>query len=182
MPDNISSFIVSTKISMKQETNLPNLLCERNTTLLSTKQNCCTYFWSHSIGLRNLTHLQSTNISSTFYREGDTVRFTCTGDIGKPPGKFIWQATLLEQKQLITYSNETTNFEPIPDICSFRGTSNLTIKISADHFLAIIRCFEESQASLPEMYLETIPLDVHCKFYLQFSFQNAHDEVVDGFL
>lgn len=121
------------------------------------------YRVSHKIaallnGLRNLTHLQSSGNSSTLYREGDIVKFACTGDIGKPPGKLIWQTTSPGQKRPIIYSNETTDVEPIPDICSFRGTSNLTVKISAEHFQAIFRCFEESQASLPEMHLETTPM------------------------
>ncbi|OPL33642.1 hypothetical protein AM593_08466, partial [Mytilus galloprovincialis] len=94
-----------------------------------------------------LTPLWSTDKFVSSFREGDTVQFTCTGNIGKPPGRFVWQI-IPQQGEPIFYSNETTVvIDQIPDICSFRGTSNLTVGITADHFKAKVRCFEESQAN-----------------------------------
>ncbi|CAC5407991.1 CADM3 [Mytilus coruscus] len=164
IPDTISSFTVSTQITEKQENNLSNLLLEINTTLLIIKQNCSISYWSRPTcpnDLRNLIYLQSTKKPSTFFREGDTVVFTCTGNIGKPPGRLIWQKTSPQLEQPVIYLNETTNVQPIPDICSSKGTSNLTVLISADDLNAKYHCFEESQANIPEMYVETAPLEVH---------------------
>ncbi|CAC5386258.1 unnamed protein product [Mytilus coruscus] len=48
----------------------------------------------------------------------------------------------------------------MPKICSLKGTSNLTLQISADDLNAKIRCFEESQADVPEMFIETGSFDV----------------------
>lgn len=108
-------------------------------------------------------NLQSTEKSSVFFREGDTVMFTCSGDIGNPPGKLIWQKTFHQQMKSITYSNESTATVEIAETCSFRGTSNLTIQITAEDLKAKIRCAEESQVYVQGKYVETQPLDVHCE-------------------
>lgn len=92
--------------------------------------------------------------------------FTCTGDIGKPPGKLIWQKIFLQHNRSITYAKITTHLEEVPGRCTFKGTTNLTVQISAEDFKARILCFEESQANVPGMYVETKPLDVHCKYFL----------------
>ncbi|CAC5385985.1 unnamed protein product [Mytilus coruscus] len=175
MPHNISSFIVSTRRTRQQENNVSNFLLERNTLLLSIKQNCSPSYWSRTNDPRNLIYLhilQSTTTQSTFFREWDTVIFSCKGNIGKPPGRLIWQKTSPQLERPIIYSNETTDVEQIPDGCSFRGTSNLTVLISINDLNAQFRCFEESQDNIPEMYVETAPLDVHCEYHLNFRFQN----------
>lgn len=176
MPTNISSFIVSTQRTEQQENKLSNLLLERNTTLFRIKQNCSLSYWSHSNDILNLIYLQSTKTPLTFFREGDTVIFTCTGNIGKPPGRLIWQKMSPQLERPVIYSNETSDVEFIPYVCSFRGTSNLTVLLSAEDLNAQFRCFEESQANILEMYVETAPLDVHCEYYINPSFPN---EIVD---
>ncbi|CAG2251548.1 unnamed protein product [Mytilus edulis] len=104
--------------------------------------------------------MQTTQNSVPSFREGDTVQFTCTGNIGKPPGRFVWQL-IPEQGEPIVYYNETTVVvDKIPDICSFRGTSNLTVEITAEYFKAKVQCFEESQADVLGMFVETEPLYV----------------------
>ncbi|XP_052075467.1 CD166 antigen-like [Mytilus californianus] len=114
------------------------------------------------------TNFQVTKNPLTFFREGDTVKFTCTGNIGNPPGNYIWQMISPQQDQQIIYFNETTEKEEISEKCSFRGTSNLTVHIATDHLKVKFRCFEESQADVPETYVETPPLDV------QFHVRNIH--------
>ncbi|XP_071181376.1 uncharacterized protein [Mytilus edulis] len=99
--------------------------------------------------------------SSTFLREGDTVTFTCTGNIGNPPGKFMWQMYSPQHEQLIVYSNATTEKEEMPENCTFRGTSNLTVHLTPDHFHAKYCCFEKSQKDVAGMYVETEPLNIH---------------------
>lgn len=90
--------------------------------------------------------------------------FTCTGNVGNPPGKLIWQKMLLHEKKPITYANESTHIEKIPRKCSFKGTSYLTVKIHTDDIDAKLRCFEESQVNVPGMYIETKPFNVYCEF------------------
>lgn len=102
--------------------------------------------------------------SQPHLREWVTVIFTCTGNIGRPPGKLIWQKISPQQHTSITYSNETTEIEETPEICSFRGKSNLIIPITPEDLKAKIRCYEESQANVKGMYLETKPFDVLCEY------------------
>ncbi|CAC5409407.1 unnamed protein product [Mytilus coruscus] len=132
---------ISTQIMEKQENTLSNLLLERNTTLLSMKQNCSISYWLSPNDLQYLIYLQSTNKPSTHFREGDKVVLTCTGKIGKPPGRLIWQKRSPHLERPIIYSNEITDIGLIPDVCSFRGTSNLTVLVSAEDLNAQFRCF-----------------------------------------
>ncbi|VDI45216.1 Hypothetical predicted protein [Mytilus galloprovincialis] len=134
-----------------------------NTTLRSQKDEILIVSTS-SIATVTNTHLQSTDKRPYVFREEDTVMFTCLGNIGKPPGKLIWQKTFPQDKKPITYSNETTYIEELPGKCSFIGTSHLTVGISPEDIKGKMRCYEESQLHVPGMYIETEPFDVHCKF------------------
>ncbi|CAG2206805.1 unnamed protein product [Mytilus edulis] len=129
MPDVISSFIVSSIITDTQTNITSNILRGSNKSSTRTDQNSNTSFSTLTSLREGLTFMKS-------LLEGDTLMFTCTGNIGKPP-------------------------EEIRSRCTFKGTTNLTLQISADDAEAKIRCFEESQANVPGMYLETEQLDVH---------------------
>lgn len=153
MPDSISYVILSPESTEQQDktslrTNVADKVSVRT---LSTDTE-------------NITYLQSTDKYLMIFREGETVQFTCTGYIGKPPGTFIWQIISPQKKRLLTYSNATTVVDQIPGICSFRGTSTLTVQISEDHFKAKFRCFEKSQADVLGMFVETGTLDIYCKY------------------
>ncbi|CAC5425225.1 unnamed protein product [Mytilus coruscus] len=139
-PDIISSFIVSPKRKKTQYNSSSNVLHGTNKTSMS--------FYQSQPYVDNLR----------------TVMFTCTGNIGKPPGKLIWQKISPQLKISVTYSNETTEIDELPGICSFRGTSNLTIQISGKDSKAKIRCFEKSQADVQGMYIETEPFGILCEF------------------
>lgn len=102
--------------------------------------------------------------------------FTCEGNIGKSHCKLIWQKISQQLKISVTYSDETTEIEEIPEICSFRGTSNLTIQITPEDSKAKSRCFEESQADVEGMYLETESFEVLCEF--NNLFENVVQQVV----
>ncbi|CAC5385989.1 unnamed protein product [Mytilus coruscus] len=156
-PDHISSIIVATTT-----TEMQRYSSSMYYTSTSTKNNDILTIPTSTID--TVTTTKSTVKFPFVFREGDTVMFTCAGNIGSPPGKLIWQKTFPQEKKPITYSNETTDKEEIPGQCSFKGTSHLTVKIYAEDIKAKIRCFEESQVNIPGMYLETEPFDVHCKF------------------
>ncbi|CAC5385987.1 unnamed protein product [Mytilus coruscus] len=157
-PDSISSIIV---LSPKHQ--MQGYSSSIYNTSVSTNNYDILTFRTSSIDTVTNTHLQSTDKLPLVFREGDTVMFICTGDIGSPPGKLIWQKTFPQEKKPITYSNETTDKEEIPGECSFKGTSHLSVKIDAEDIKAKIRCFEESQVNVTGMYLETEPFDVNFK-------------------
>lgn len=156
-PDSISSIIVASPNTVKQ-----GLRTSTYNNSLSVKKVDISTFPTFSID--TVTTPQSTNIHPFVFREGDMVTFTCTGNIGNPPGKLIWKKTFPQARLPITYSNETTFIEEIPGKCSFKGTSHMTVKIDAKDIKTKIQCFEESQLYVPGMYLETEPFDVHCEF------------------
>ncbi|CAC5386252.1 unnamed protein product [Mytilus coruscus] len=153
-PDSIPSIIL---LSTKSETR--GYSSSLYNTFFRTKNNAILTFWTPP----TTKHMQSTANVSLIFREGDTIMFICTGNIGNPPGKLIWQKMLPQGKKPINYSNETTDIEEIPGKCSFKGTSHLTVKVYAEDIKATIRCFEESQVNVPGMSLETEPFDVQCE-------------------
>lgn len=158
MPDGISSFIVP---SIKTETkvnSISNIL--RDSEATRTNRNSNESFPTLSSFAEGLTFMKY----PIYIREGDILMFTCMGNIGKPPGKLIWQKIFLKQNRSIIYDNITTYVEEITGTCSFKGTSNLTVKVFAEDLKEKIRCFEESQANVSEMFVETEPLDVHRKY------------------
>ncbi|XP_052075617.1 uncharacterized protein LOC127713055 isoform X2 [Mytilus californianus] len=157
MPDGISSFIVSPKKTETEVTPTSYIFRDSNKTSTRTNQNSSASFPALLSYLKALTILES----PIYIRGGDILMLTCTGNIGKPPGKLLWQKISLQQNKSITYANITTYVEEIPGRCSFKGTSNLTVQISADDLKVKFRCFEESQANVAGMYVETEPFDVH---------------------
>lgn len=136
-----------------------------NYSLITTPKELLT-FQKNLIDTSMSTQLQSTVKPTKPLHEGDMIILTCSGNIGKPPGKLVLQKTYPQQseKRSIIYPNATTFIEELPDICSFRGTTNLTVLISAEDLNAQFRCFEESQAYSPGTYVETPPLDVRCEY------------------
>lgn len=159
-PDNISCDVIASIRIEKQDNSTANISTNRNNISFSTNRNNKSSFYT----LFTDTPLQSTEKYVSSFREGDTVQFTCTVNIGKPPGRFVWQMISPQQEESTIYPNESTEIYLNPDICSFRGTSNLTVEISADHSKAKFRCYEESQADILGMLVETEPLDVFCKY------------------
>lgn len=163
-PDSISSIIVLSTKTEIQGYSSPIY------NYISTKRNAISSFRTLPVERVTTKHMQSTDNFSLSFREGDTVMFTCMGNIGNPPGKLIWQKTFLQGKKPVTYSNETTYIEEITGQCSFKGTSHLTVKIYAEDIKATIRCFEESQVNVTGMFLETEPFDIQCEFIFNLFF------------
>jgi hypothetical protein len=96
--------------------------------------------------------------------EGKNVTFTCTGNVGKPAGKFKW--TKYRGTTSTVYNDATTTTVEIPDTCSLNGTSMLTIKLEAEDNNAVIKCEVEQELATSEMYQQSEPDDlvVLCKF------------------
>ncbi|XP_071181374.1 immunoglobulin superfamily member 11-like [Mytilus edulis] len=160
MPGSISYVVIASIEVEKEDNNSTNVSKNRNNVSLSTNRNSKSSIYITFTDTVTLTPTPSTEKSVPSFREGEIIQFTCMGNIGKPPGKFVWQI-IPQHGEPIVYSNETTVvFDQIPKLCSFRGTSNLTVEISADHVKAKFRCYEESQADVLGMFVETEPLDV----------------------
>ena len=102
--------------------------------------------------------------------EGTNVTFTCTGNVGKPAGKFKW--TKYRGSTPTVYNDATTTAVEMPGTCTFNSTSMLTIKLEAEDNNAVIRCEVEQEQGLAtsDMYTESQPdnLVVYCKFSVKY--------------
>jgi hypothetical protein len=96
--------------------------------------------------------------------DGQYVSFVCKGNVGKPPGKFIWKKLRHGEQSPIIYSNVSTTSTEIPGNCTFYGTSNLTIQLKELDNKAKIQCVEESNLSSESLTIETESITVYCKF------------------
>jgi hypothetical protein len=94
---------------------------------------------------------------------GTEVTFTCTGNVGKPAGKFKW--TKYRGTTQTLYNGATTTAVEMPGTCTFNGTSMLTIKLEAEDNNAVVKCEVEQELATSEMYRQSQPDDlvVYCK-------------------
>ena len=100
--------------------------------------------------------------------EGTNVTFTCTGNVGKPAGKFKW--TKYRGSTPTVYNDATTTVVEMPGTCTINSTSMLTIKLEAEDNNAVIRCEVEQELATRDMYTESQPynLVVYCKFSVKY--------------
>jgi hypothetical protein len=54
----------------------------------------------------------------------------CKGNVGKPPGKFIWKKLRHGELSAMIYSDVSPTSTEIPGNCTFDGTSNLAIQFT----------------------------------------------------
>lgn len=81
------------------------------------------------------------------------VNFSCTGNIGSPPGYYRWAKISNGSK---TFYNETFNIDTRGE-CNINRTSILTIEVQKDDNDAIFRCEVIHDLATPDMYQQTIP-------------------------
>ncbi|XP_076110619.1 uncharacterized protein LOC143079264 isoform X1 [Mytilus galloprovincialis] len=117
------------------------------------------------IGYPEQPDSEPVHISSTGIEEGNNIVFTCTGNVGKPEGKFRWvryirnyNGTTIEET---SYESQNTTAIEIPSNCTFHGTSQLTLKMEQLDDNAIVRCQVAYQDVLQELYQQTNPINVH---------------------
>ncbi|XP_071121768.1 uncharacterized protein [Mytilus edulis] len=110
----------------------------------------------------NFTEISTVKQSTTtaIFQEGDTITCSCAGNVGKPPGKFIWQKYRHGEKVPMNYTNITTKATEVPDKCSYYGISYLQFQVTALDNQAIIRCVLDSPLAKPYMYVEMKPIDI----------------------
>ena len=100
----------------------------------------------------------STWIPQSGIEEGTNVTFTCTGNVGKPAGKFKW--TKYRGPTPTVYNDATTTAVEMPGTCTFNGTSMLTIKLEAEDNNAVIKCEVEQELATNDTYRQSQPDDL----------------------
>lgn len=108
----------------------------------------------------------SINLSLTskpVINEGYNVTCVCTGNVGKPPAKFIFLKYRRGYILSMNYTATETSIQELADNCSYYRTSSITLQITAEDNQAIIRCVVVSTLAEENMYVESVPLDVKCK-------------------
>ncbi|XP_063398437.1 uncharacterized protein LOC134683209 isoform X2 [Mytilus trossulus] len=104
------------------------------------------------------------SFNSTILQIGDEITFICSGNVGNPPGVFIWQK-YRHGENPTNYTNITTTIQELSDICSYNGTSTLKIHVTDEDNQAIIRCSLNSTLAQPSVYTDTKPLEVQSPDY-----------------
>ncbi|CAG2222406.1 unnamed protein product [Mytilus edulis] len=98
--------------------------------------------------------------------ETDNATFICKGNVGRPPGKFIWRKRRSEDNFPEIYAHEKTNYTKLEESCLYEGLSALTITLSDKDNQAVISCAVESLMSHDAMFVNTLPIDVLCKYFI----------------
>lgn len=107
------------------------------------------------------TYIKDT-IENTF-KEGDNVTFMCAGNVGRPKRNLAWQK-IYSNKTKYNYTNISS--ETISELCSYDGSSTLTIQVTGTDNQAKIRCIVESEVLTSDIYADTKPLLVDCNYNL----------------
>ena len=92
-----------------------------------------------------------------------TINLTCTGNVGKPAGKFVW--TQYRGSTPYPQGDVTTTAQQIPGTCISNGTSILSVQVQAEDNNAVFRCQVEQELADQTIYTQTLPNDfnVYCK-------------------
>lgn len=106
------------------------------------------------------------DFSKTSIVEGDSITVICTGEVGKPPAKHIFQKLLFGQIVPMKSTFTAASISEMSDNCSYYRTSNLTFQVTSEDNNAVIRCVVNSSMADPDMYVETEPIEVHCKYII----------------
>ncbi|XP_071175400.1 cell adhesion molecule 3-like isoform X2 [Mytilus edulis] len=72
--------------------------------------------------------------------EGQNVTFTCSGNVGNPPGTFIWEKYRMIGFFPTTYADEPTTVTTGLVNCTNNGTSSVTIAMESEDDRSLIRC------------------------------------------
>lgn len=122
--------------------------------------------FSFDIRYRSSTYSVEQTTSAQGIAEGDNITIVCTGDVGNPPAKHVFEKYLDGKILPLQDTVDTTSIMVMPENCSFYRTSNLTFKVTADENNAVIRCAVISSTAEPDIYVETKPIEVYCKYIL----------------
>ncbi|XP_071121772.1 uncharacterized protein [Mytilus edulis] len=161
-------YVLTIVSSLKDPTTTPTTLENTTNPHVTARQNRFKTTVSPIISNQHTTNDGQLNhepsINSTKLQIGDKITFLCTGNVGNSPGVFIWQK-YRHGENPTNYTNITTTIQEISDMCSYNGTSTLTIQVTARDNQAIIRCIVNSSLAQPNVFIDTIPLEVQSPDY-----------------
>lgn len=95
--------------------------------------------------------------------EGQNVTFTCSGNVGNPPGTFIWEKYRMIGFFPTTYADEPTTITTGLVNCTNNGTSSVTIAMESEDDRSLIRCVIKQEYG--DVFQQTSILSVLCKLY-----------------
>ncbi|XP_033757894.1 nectin-4-like isoform X2 [Pecten maximus] len=103
-------------------------------------------------------------VPSSNIAEGRTVQFTCTSNVGRPAGTFLWTKYRGVSESVGSTVTSTTQTSPSTD-CTFTGSSVINIPMTKDDNGVIIRCtLQQETLSDPTnnaYYRQTNPISVY---------------------
>ncbi|XP_033757896.1 carcinoembryonic antigen-related cell adhesion molecule 1-like [Pecten maximus] len=98
--------------------------------------------------------------------EGEPVQLTCTSDVGRPAGMFLWTKYNNATDSVGMAINSTTETSPGTD-CTYNGSSVISMVMTRDDIGAIIRCTIRQETvtdpTAPGYYTQTGPINVFYK-------------------
>ncbi|CAC5404102.1 unnamed protein product [Mytilus coruscus] len=99
--------------------------------------------------------------STSIITEGSNIACVCSGDVGRPPGKLVFQKYRRDHILPIDYTANETSIRSSPDSCSYYRTSNITFKVTAKDNHSVLRCAVISTLAEGNVYVESQPLEVY---------------------
>ncbi|CAC5379341.1 unnamed protein product [Mytilus coruscus] len=93
--------------------------------------------------------------------EGNNVTCVCSGEVGKPPAKFIFQKYRRHHNLPMNYTSTSTSIQELSDNCSYYRTSYITFMLTADDNQAVIRCAVVSTIAEVNIYVDSAPFKVN---------------------
>jgi len=105
---------------------------------------------------------------NTFVEGNEGLKFTCSGNIGKPAGKFKWTKYIGSTGYPIS-TRATTTATQEPNGCTFKGVSTITLPMTRTDNQNIIRCTVDSHDALPtsetdKLFTQTDKITVYCEY------------------
>ncbi|XP_071131767.1 myb-like protein X [Mytilus edulis] len=113
-----------------------------------------------------LTSAYSTEQTTTAegIMEGDNISVACTGYVGRPPAKHVFQKYRSGNNVFMTYTATETSISETLENCSAYRKSNLIFLAMAEDNKAVIRCIvNSSMVKYDLLYADTAPLEVYYK-------------------
>ncbi|CAG2256933.1 unnamed protein product [Mytilus edulis] len=98
--------------------------------------------------------------------KGDNIKVVCTGYVGKPAAKHVFEMYLNGKIVPMQYTVTSTSISDMSENCSYYRTSNITFQMTAKDNNAVIRCIVNSSIEEPDLYVDTEPIQVYCKYIL----------------
>lgn len=159
-PDRLSIVHTPAKSAL---TSTKNMAYSSSLTTTSTSSNPLNDDLTTNIRYRTTT--QQTTIERRIV-EGDNISIICAGDVGKPAAEYVFDKNLEGHLIPIQDAYISTSISELSENCSYYRTSYLTFQVTTKDNNAVIRCVVKSSMAELDMFVETEPIEVYCKYIL----------------